>query len=438
MSLCSQESLFITVSTVVCSGTAGESLLQEHAGVVTIVRVLNPFGYAKLTTFIILCKAYGGEPTVDLFRGFLNLCPAEDWLTFAKREYFELLSKANKLDKKTFKDKIPPSIFETLMYQCLARHPANVQTFPGPILYLAILKSSWKHNPLQPMIYVDGNAKMAFQNFMFTADDEEMSFLPKEPSNEFGAGSPSSSINKEDLFIATVVPGGSVAERMMNRRCRMRGSAKSHVKHKLETSGSPPRIIRQKSANAKVESSSFLAISDDDDEDVVDNVVNQRAQELLKVIEQMKGECEVIKEREKAREEECEELKAKCKAVMADFDNNLTIIVLRQKIAFFPSKAKDQKSSLDRMLLESQKWAGYEKNLITLESKVAMAEVVLKVVPYITIELVHNDEMDRLLQSYKKQYTQARNDLVTVVFPFFSEATADPLAPTETLLSKKP
>ncbi|GKB94194.1 hypothetical protein Tco_0980331 [Tanacetum coccineum] len=90
------------------------------------------------------------------------------------------------------------------------------------------------------------------------------------------------------------------------------------------------------------------------------------------------------------------------------------------------------------MLLESQKWAGYEKNLITLESKVAMAEVVLKVVPYITIELVHNDEMDRLLQSYKKQYTQARNDLVTVVFPFFSEATADPLAPTETLLSKKP
>ncbi|GJX61359.1 hypothetical protein Tco_0294259 [Tanacetum coccineum] len=34
---------------------------------------LNPIGYAKLTTFIIMCKAYGCEPYVDRFRGFFNL-----------------------------------------------------------------------------------------------------------------------------------------------------------------------------------------------------------------------------------------------------------------------------------------------------------------------------------------------------------------------------
>ncbi|GJX61358.1 hypothetical protein Tco_0294258 [Tanacetum coccineum] len=38
---------------------------------------LNPFGCAKLTTFIIMCKAYGCEPSVDLFRppffSFANL-----------------------------------------------------------------------------------------------------------------------------------------------------------------------------------------------------------------------------------------------------------------------------------------------------------------------------------------------------------------------------
>ncbi|GKG31147.1 hypothetical protein Tco_0423635, partial [Tanacetum coccineum] len=35
---------------------------------------------------------------------------------------------------------------------------------------------------------------------------------------------------------------------------------------------------------------------------VVDNVVIQRARELLKVADQMKGECDVLKEREKARD----------------------------------------------------------------------------------------------------------------------------------------
>ncbi|GKA80496.1 hypothetical protein Tco_0787188 [Tanacetum coccineum] len=167
-----------------------------------------------------MCKAYGGEPTIDLFRGFLNIFLAGDWLTFAKMleakvsailfkpisrledwkgrflyikdtivptEYLELLSEANKLDKKSFKYKTPPSISETLMYQRLARHPADVQIFPDLILYLAGLKSSWKHSALQRAIYVGGN-EMAFRNFMFVDDDEEMSFLLKEPSNEFGAG----------------------------------------------------------------------------------------------------------------------------------------------------------------------------------------------------------------------------------------------------------
>nr|GEV61973.1 hypothetical protein [Tanacetum cinerariifolium] len=46
---------------------------------------LNPFGYAKLTTFVVMCKAYGREPTVELFWGFFNLCRAGKWLTVAKR-----------------------------------------------------------------------------------------------------------------------------------------------------------------------------------------------------------------------------------------------------------------------------------------------------------------------------------------------------------------
>ena len=35
----------------------------------------NPFRLAKLTTYIVMCKAYGYEPLLLLLRGFMNLYP---------------------------------------------------------------------------------------------------------------------------------------------------------------------------------------------------------------------------------------------------------------------------------------------------------------------------------------------------------------------------
>ncbi|GJU03107.1 hypothetical protein Tco_1113445 [Tanacetum coccineum] len=40
----------------------------------------------KLTTFAVMCKAYGGEPNVDLLRAFLNLGPAGNWLILSNGE----------------------------------------------------------------------------------------------------------------------------------------------------------------------------------------------------------------------------------------------------------------------------------------------------------------------------------------------------------------
>ncbi|GKG04366.1 hypothetical protein Tco_0314753, partial [Tanacetum coccineum] len=40
--------------------------------------------------------------------------------------------------------------------------------------------------------------------------------------------------------------------------------------------------------------------------------------------------------------------------------------------------------------------------------------------------------------SYKKDHTQASNDLATTTFPWLDEFVADPSAPIEALLSKKP
>nr|GEY62436.1 hypothetical protein [Tanacetum cinerariifolium] len=236
---------------------------------------------------------------------------------------------------------------------------------------------------------------------MFTEDDVEMSFLPKEPSNDFSTGSPSSSISKENLVMnvkplwsanmdqlvenstdskgslvleqAMVVASGSMAKKIKDQKCRTSSTTKAPIKRKLATFSPLPRVTHQKSsydtastAKAKAESSSYLAIFDDDAEElldlhdscyarlvVFDNVVNRRAYKLLKVVDQVKGECEIIKEKEKAREEKCKKLEAKCEAAMADFDKNPTLIVLRQKIRSHLAKIKEHQGNLDKMLLES-------------------------------------------------------------------------------------
>ncbi|GJZ39064.1 hypothetical protein Tco_0585627 [Tanacetum coccineum] len=200
----------------------------------------------------------------------------------------------------------------------------------------------------------------------------------------------------------------SLAER--DRKCRTRGSSKPPVKRKLVQGGSSSRATRQKTSPSK-SNSPFLTIFNNEEglpdldakllnlydccyarQEVVDNVVNCRARELLNVVEQMKGECDVLKEREKARDKECEDLKAKCEAAMADFDNNPTINVLREKIFSLSGEVAS---------LEAEK-AKLEATEASLREEVESvrrdrAEVVLKVVPYVAMKLVQSDKIGRLV-----------------------------------------
>nr|GEU28909.1 hypothetical protein [Tanacetum cinerariifolium] len=169
---------------------------------------------------------------------------------------------------------------------------------------------------------------------------------------EYPADSWGSSVREE----MPVVGSGSVAARMNNQRCRTMGFVKPLVKRKLIHVGSSSRSTRQKSSpasmEAKAESSVYLTIYVDEG------------------LPDMKGECETLRERNKVRDKECEEPKAKCEAAMADFNKNPAMMVFRQKTVSLVTEVKEHKGSLDRMLLESQKWVGYQENLATLKSKV--------------------------------------------------------------------
>nr|GEW01916.1 hypothetical protein [Tanacetum cinerariifolium] len=310
---------------------------------------------------------------------------------------------------------------------------------------------------------------MAFRNFIYTEDDDDLAFLPKEPSPGYGTGSPCALVNMElpkDAKKLEVQPAeiiadsrespkagmfivhrGSVAARIKERKCKTRGcSSRPPVKRKLASGSSSSRVGRAKTSASKDDAPIF-SISDTMKASltvlslkmlmhaVVDNVVNMRAREFLQVIEKMSGEADVIKARERSRTEECEELRVKCKAAMAEFDQNpvegyqATLLTLESKVDYLEAE-KAKLEAVESSLRKEVK-----------ELKQDRRDVVSKVVPYGATELVHSDELGKLVgyhSSYKKEYTQASNDFATATFPWLDEFVVDAASSIDALLSKKP
>ncbi|GJS05040.1 hypothetical protein Tco_0321548 [Tanacetum coccineum] len=252
--------------------------------------------------------------------------------------YPQLLSKQNKLDLKSFKDKLPPNIEENPIFQHLSRYPTSVRVFLDPIHFLDGLKPSWEHGQQRPAIMANGK-EMDFRNFIYSKDVEDLTFLPKEPSPSFGTGSPSILVNIEPLK-ANKEPDIQPVER---------GSSRNPVKMKLASGSSTSRATHAKTSSSK-DDAPFLTVSNDDEglldnyldnhidlelldlhdhcyaiQAVVDNAVNRRSCKLLQVIKKLRGECDVIRRKERARDEECEGLQVKCNGAMTDFKKNPAI-----------------------------------------------------------------------------------------------------------------
>nr|GEU28878.1 hypothetical protein [Tanacetum cinerariifolium] len=266
---------------------------------------------------------------------------------------------------------------------------------------------------------------MAFRNFIYTEDDEDLLFLPKEPSPGLDTGSFSVLVNTKPLKADKVLVIQPAELTVSNKDeglpdvLELKDATTCHLKISIIT---PPFWKNQ-----------------------LDNHMDLKLLDLHDLIEKLRGEFKVIKYRERARDEECEELHAKCEAAMAEFEKNPTIDseVVRLQREPFNSGVK-----------------GYEGGG-------------LKVIPYAAMELFHIDDMGSLVGrlvssdivygrcrvfdqvaemkepfdlsnveiyhfSYKKDHTQASNNLPTATFHLLDEFVADPLALIEALLSKKP
>ncbi|GKE27918.1 hypothetical protein Tco_1443302, partial [Tanacetum coccineum] len=122
--------------------------------------------------------------------------------------YPGLLLGENKLDKKILKDKVPLHPEMDPLYDQIATYPCIVRTFQDLILYLAGLKTTWKHSPKRPVIY-NRRQEMDFRSFMLEGVDGEFNFVLVEGVSE-GQNSPSVKSMNNDAPVIGDTPLSSV------------------------------------------------------------------------------------------------------------------------------------------------------------------------------------------------------------------------------------
>ncbi|GJT60912.1 hypothetical protein Tco_1004445 [Tanacetum coccineum] len=119
--------------------------------------------------------------------------------------------------------------------------------------------------------------------------------------------------------------------------------------------------------------------------------------------------------------EEYVEFEAKCNGALQDLEKNPLVLDIRAMFATLKGQVEKLHGEYSRLVLE-------EKNREIDGLKHDRAAIVVKVVPHVALELTRSDEMGFYVG----------NDLATASYPFLAKATADPYAPLEVLLSKKP
>ncbi|GJV22490.1 hypothetical protein Tco_1371510 [Tanacetum coccineum] len=342
------------------------------------------------------------------FNDFLTLYPIPS-------EYHVILPKSNQ----TIFDALPGFIYLGLTLLVMPSSPLLLSC--ARLMVVSPLSTS--------------SEEMAFRNFFNAKDDEDLLFcLRNLPRASALVTIDSRESLKPEVFVVHL---GSVAARIKDRKCKTRGGlSRPPVMRKFAPRSSTSSATRAKTSSLK-DDVPFLIVSDDD-EAVVDNAVNRRSRELLQVIKKLKGEFDVMKDMEWDREEECEELWVKCEAAMTEFEKNPTVVALQEKISTLFTEVKEHKA--EKVRLEAVE-VSLRKEVEELKQD--RREVVSKVVPYATMELVYSDHMSSLvgrLVSSAIFYRRCRayEQVADMKEPFDLSKVKDPRAPIEALLSKKP
>ncbi|GJW25339.1 hypothetical protein Tco_0039150 [Tanacetum coccineum] len=443
----------------------------------------NPFGMVKLTTFAVICKAYGGELTVDLLRSFLNLSPAGDWLTLLNRGGAH----------------VPKALTKPI---------THLERWKG-------LKTSWKHSPKKPVIYYR-RQEIDFISFMIQEVDGEFNFLHEGGLDEDQSSlsvksvyNKISMINAEPISVVhplnvakNVIDSGNASHE--NDELNPVGLSKPHDPKAGNTSKAAGKrkhavvplmlitilisMLNPKFPLYKSLSSPF----------VVTICLRDISLEQLCDIHDMAYMREAVLDNVK-KDKAYAELEKKCNEALQDFDKNPLVSDMRSEIETLQGQVNGLHNEYRRLVLEEKKWVNYEQTLSILRAKFEglesereklkvsevqllqeidslkhdRAAVITKVVLDAVMKLIQSDEMGILIAKYfnasmfrgrcatfeevanlkgpfilekmlsyrlssKQEFNQACDDLANASYPFLAELAADPYASVEQLLSKKP
>nr|GEZ26150.1 hypothetical protein [Tanacetum cinerariifolium] len=223
---------------------------------------------------------------------------------------------------------------------------SNQTIFDAPHGYIGLYTHLFSFENLRlPLIELFYKVLEYFQELYLHQNDEDLAFLPKEPSPGFGTGSLYILVNTEPL---------KTNEEPMIQPVEVTTDFGESPKPELFVVhlGSHPDVLELKDDTAchlkifvitplawknHLDNHIDLELLDLHDrcytrQAVVDNAVNRTSHELLQVIKKIRGELDVTRNRETAKEEECEGLRVKCEATMTEFLKNPTMVPLWEKI----------------------------------------------------------------------------------------------------------
>ncbi|GJU05002.1 hypothetical protein Tco_1121432 [Tanacetum coccineum] len=400
----------------------------------------------KITTFAVMCKAYGGEPSVDLLRSFLNLDPAGDWLTLSNREMdFRSFMMEGVDGEFNFlpegglnKDESPPST------KSVNNKAHMVDAEPIAVVH----PSEFAEN------IGDSDDAPSENDEMTLIGRSKPQNLEVPPQASKVVGDPSNPLDVDSDPDIHEFPSAK----------ELKESVDCHFVVAHVTLPSWKKYLKEINLEKlyDIHDRAYMRQA------VLDNTLNRRTRKLMSALSKARASCDAIREREAEKDMAYAELER--------LHSEYSILVLKEKkrvnyeqtLSILRSKCKGLMSDIER--LKSAKTQLLQE-IDTLKQDRAI--VVSKVVPHVATELVRSDEMGLLVSrliktalfhgrcvafedvanlkepfalekmsgyrsSSKEEFDRAGDDLANASYPLLAEVTSDLCASVEQLLSKKP
>nr|GEZ58081.1 hypothetical protein [Tanacetum cinerariifolium] len=307
----------------------------------------NPFGMVNLTTFVVMCKAYVGEPNLDLLRVFLNLGPGGNGLTLSTRGG----------------SGIP---------KALTKHITHIEGFDG--------KFHFKPDGG----FADGGWNSPSNRFV----NNDAPAIDVAPLNS----APPSHIAKNVKDSDNVSSRGDIvgeadklrkSSKVTGKRKQATGSSFKEARHKLQKA--PPQT-------SKVVNNASDPLDVDNDLDIHGKLCTFLASSVLST----KGSYDAIREIEIEKDNEYAECERKCNKALQDLKKNPLVLDMRAEIETLQGqvdglhKRERLKNSETQLLQDINSF------------KQDRATVVSKVIPEVATKLIRSDEMGFLVAKLVK------------------------------------